>query len=392
MSLALIACQSEQEETAKPEGLAPVDFFPTAESGLTRADRSYVDDEDLFPQNAVIGLFGYDTGAAVFQVAGSEANFFYNQPVTYVWDRSGGDVKKTWEYAPLKYWPNTEGTYLSFMGYHPYNGAGITPQLLTASNGSTYGAAYNNSTEGRYGRPRYLFVAQHNSKYEVDFMVTHFLYDSSAGVSEMPIPHGNIDQLKTNYGITGRVPLRFRHVLAQVEIVVKMVEGSDAILQKVENLRLTNLYDQATCSYAEEAPHEPAWTDLDYTVPGAPVDFTRPDLTYEYDGVGNMLDISKDTRREGLFLLLPQDFSTKDAATIEFDYYMEGDTEPTHATVQLNLCTYGETPTPLTKWLQGKSYLYTISLNSDGEKIDEVHVGIRDWTDKGTVEHPLYNW
>jgi len=376
--------------------------LPTPEDGQTRADRSYVDDEALFPQNAVIGLFGYDTGTDTFQATyddetgarASEANFFYNQPVTYVWDRSGASVTKAWEYAPLKYWPNNDGSRLSFMGYHPYNGAGITPQLLTANDGTTYGAAYNTSTEGRYGRPRYLFTAQHDSRHEVDFMVTRHLYDNSEGVSMMAIPHGNIDQLKTSYGITGRVPLRFRHVLAQVRIVVRMKDGSDAKIDRVENLRLTHLYDQATCTYSEDDDNhieEPTWTGRTYTVPEAPVDFTRPDLTYQYDGEGNMVDFSEATVREGLFLLLPQDFSANNDATIEFDYYLkDSEDELLHASIQLNLCTFNAAP--LTEWQTGHAYVYTINLSDNGVKIDEVHVGVCDWNDKGDVDHPLYNW
>ncbi len=45
-------------------------------------------------------------------------NFMYNQKV----DKTSG----VWAYDPVKYWPTTQGSKLTFFAYAPYNGAGIT--------------------------------------------------------------------------------------------------------------------------------------------------------------------------------------------------------------------------------------------------------------------------
>ncbi len=49
---------------------------------------------------------------------GEAPNFMYNQKVT----KSGTD----WVYDPVKYWPTTQGTKLTFFAYAPYGGTGIT--------------------------------------------------------------------------------------------------------------------------------------------------------------------------------------------------------------------------------------------------------------------------
>lgn len=45
-------------------------------------------------------------------------NFMYNQKVD--------KTTESWAYSPIKYWPTTQGSKLTFFAYAPYNGTGIT--------------------------------------------------------------------------------------------------------------------------------------------------------------------------------------------------------------------------------------------------------------------------
>jgi hypothetical protein len=66
------------------------------------------------------GVFGYYTGSRQYNQM-SLPNFMYNQQVTY------NGTSENWEYTPIKYWPNENGTngsqntdYLTFFAYAPY--------------------------------------------------------------------------------------------------------------------------------------------------------------------------------------------------------------------------------------------------------------------------------
>lgn len=59
------------------------------------------------------GVFAYYTDEAEYSVAATP-NFMYNQKVTY------NENAQTWEYSPVKYWPNEATDYVSFFAYAPY--------------------------------------------------------------------------------------------------------------------------------------------------------------------------------------------------------------------------------------------------------------------------------
>lgn len=65
-----------------------------------------------------IGVFASLTHGN-FDATVSTPNFMYNQLV----EKKNG----TWQYTPLKYWPNNDSDKISFFAYAPHNATGVTP-------------------------------------------------------------------------------------------------------------------------------------------------------------------------------------------------------------------------------------------------------------------------
>ena len=69
-----------------------------------------------------IGVFASLTHGN-FDATVSTPNFMYNQLV----EKKNG----TWQYTPLKYWPNNDSDKISFFAYAPHNATGVTPSNAT---------------------------------------------------------------------------------------------------------------------------------------------------------------------------------------------------------------------------------------------------------------------
>ena len=69
-----------------------------------------------------IGVFASLTHGN-FDATVSTPNFMYNQLV----EKKNG----TWQYTPLKYWPNNDSDKISFFAYAPHNATGVTPKGLS---------------------------------------------------------------------------------------------------------------------------------------------------------------------------------------------------------------------------------------------------------------------
>lgn len=95
------------------------------EHGVTRTPANAIETASALSTEGGFGVFGCYTGLRKYRESSVSPDFMYNEHVT--WSNS----THTWEYTPLKYWPNGEGDvegttgqlphYLSFFAYAPYS-------------------------------------------------------------------------------------------------------------------------------------------------------------------------------------------------------------------------------------------------------------------------------
>ena len=121
----------------------------TSRAGVAPTTGS-IDTNAKFQSSTGFGVFAYSTGASDWASAKTSAtpNYMYNERVHY--------NTSAWEYYPLKFWPNDNGTadnqgatgtttsYVSFFAYAPYAGqdddAGLTSDQQGDKSGTINGA------------------------------------------------------------------------------------------------------------------------------------------------------------------------------------------------------------------------------------------------------------
>ena len=114
--LLLPACSDGSEATPSGQPAPrPVLFSVTDTTAMTRAQGG-VELSEVRSQG--FGVFACNTGLYHYAASAAPSDFMYNQLVN--WDTDH------WQYAPVKYWPNRNGTddrFVSFFGYAPYAAA-----------------------------------------------------------------------------------------------------------------------------------------------------------------------------------------------------------------------------------------------------------------------------
>lgn len=100
----------------------------------TQARGAETDNDAIQGSGKGFGILAYYTGTSnMADVTNSiTPNFMWNQQVTY---DSGNS---SWNYTPLKYWPNTAGDKVSFYAYAPYLSDQTTsPKIALSANNAT---------------------------------------------------------------------------------------------------------------------------------------------------------------------------------------------------------------------------------------------------------------
>lgn len=156
-------------------------------------------DGDELSNHGGFGVFGCYTGLHKYVDSNVSPNFMYNEHVKW------NSTTSLWEYDPIKYWPNGEGTvegntgdnkhYVSFMAYAPYS-----------DNDESNPAGYcipSFSLQGEVGNPWLTYRLHENVENQVDL-----LYASHTDLT--PI----LDLTKP--AINEKVHFNFDHALACV--------------------------------------------------------------------------------------------------------------------------------------------------------------------------------
>ena len=142
------------------------------------------------------GIMGYYTGSASWSddMASSVApDYMHNQKVTY------NTIGTTWEYSPVKYWPNNPADKISFFAYAPYE-----PDW---EHGTKTGVVV--SAKDQKGLPSIVFNLKKSAdlKQMVDLVVAQTL-----------------DQ--TYESNSGKVDFSFDHTLSRISFNVKLGDGN----------------------------------------------------------------------------------------------------------------------------------------------------------------------
>lgn len=149
------------------------------EHGVTRTPANAIETASALSTEGGFGVFGCYTGLRKYRDSSVSPNFMYNEHVT--WSNS----THTWEYTPLKYWPNGEGDvegttgqlphYLSFFAYAPYsNGDDTDPD----DNPAGY-CIPSFSHQGELGNPWVTYRLHTNVTKQVDLLCADPLLDQT---------------------------------------------------------------------------------------------------------------------------------------------------------------------------------------------------------------------
>ena len=325
-----------------------------------------------FDNNDQIGIFGFyhngsgstDASWEAETTAGTNIpDYMYNQMMRY--NVPSGSTTGAWDYSPIKYWPNETGSgansahidKLSFWGYYPYGGSGISFR----NHGLT--TAYANTSTGL---PDIFFEVTDGS---VDLMTSDLRSNLYKGMAK----ESGSDQ----YGklTNGEVDLTFHHALSKVAFEVKKAVFTENPKPEpdlenytvtITSIYLTNLHGSAT--YTPPASGWSGWSD------------SRPTMTV----FSGSQVVTTSASSIGTVLPIPQtlaDSGHEVALHIEYTLY-------TSSTGDLGGQTVNQTQEFLisdagtTEWEEGKQYTYTLTFHNRGLYLKIT--SIDPWDDGGS--------
>lgn len=254
--------------------------------------------EDINNNNLTsMGVFAYFTHGN-FDEATSTPNFMHNQLV----EKKSG----TWQYTPVKYWPNNNTDKISFFAYAPHNATGVTQ---------------SNATDKGY--PILTYTVPQAEASQIDLLAS------------VPI----IDQNK------GNVNFKMQHVLTKVVFYVK--SNDDTTGKKVTTFSVKGAKG-GMLTY-----HAPINNDdkgFEWSYPSSVIVET-------FTATATALSVpDKSTAKEAVlstYFLLPKDVGN----TFNITYTYTG-------TNGLETITLNNQPLPsLDKWLPGVFVSYTIGID-----------------------------
>lgn len=200
--MALTGCSQSSDLTETAETSQTAISFDTY-LAKTRAGVSGSQTTETLKTNG-FGVFAYYTGQNNYVSNKFIPDFMYNTKVT--------GTTTSWEYSPVRYWPNTDGDKISFFAYAPY--VDVTSNSGTAKDLSTTGItaiSSNNVNE----TPKVSYTLADDKTQSVDLLW---------GVKKGTVSDLNKDLTRTQANISG-VGFTFKHALAMC--------GGDGLQAKV---------------------------------------------------------------------------------------------------------------------------------------------------------------
>ena len=323
----LAACNKAEQASFSPVNpLHPIGFGTYVSE--TRAIVAPGDDSMDF------GVFAYRTDESWHQ--GALPDFMYNQKVS-------GSLSQGFTYSPVKYWPSSESTKLSFFAYAPYG---------TEDNGITMHSANTDA-----GAPKIKYAAPTDDSGFVDLLVASPVYDATLSQTE------------------GTVHFMFHHRLSRIGFQARLADRApDGSTFYLNSISLTAKYPSSGIVDLSDG----SWSDL---TTGREKTETR---TLGAGTRGIILATSKKIVNgyQGYILCIPTgeeaDYTLEATYTVvTYDPAVSGGQVVCTNTVRkdITLMTEG-----------GKTYDLCLNLNIGASAIEFNSPEISDWTDGGIEE------
>lgn len=251
LCLITAACSdSRNDATSVDVGMTPIGFSTDVSM---RANILIKDTTDL--KKTGIGVFAYFTDNKKWADSKTDAipDFMYNQQVSWGIQRidSTGEDKKPvygWIYSPVKYWPNSSENatprYISFFAYAPWQ-------------------AESTSTANVIEMPNDTDKSPH-LKYKMGAVgnMTDLLYADPV-IDATRNGHGLITDNGTN-NTYQKVPLKFHHALACVEIYIQRIYDEPHYSGKTpEDEKQTKLFVSKLELASNTSVYEEGYLDLE---------------------------------------------------------------------------------------------------------------------------------
>lgn len=217
--MALTGCSQSSDLTETAETSQTAISFDTY-LAKTRAGVSGLQTTETLKTNG-FGVFAYYT-AQDFQPGSTLPNFMYNTKVT----GSTTGTTTSWNYTPLRYWPNNDGK-ISFFAYAPYVGVNSEGQPNISTDTNIYGIT---------GLTKNSVSDAPSISYDLGTDITNSV-DLLRGVKKG-------DDSKTNTNLTRTdniVGFTFKHALAKFQIKAKTVSAIESSTKvTIESIKITD--------------------------------------------------------------------------------------------------------------------------------------------------------
>ena len=371
-ALLIAACSGDDAAGTSPTGSTEFIAFSASvadeESAVTRTPAHAIETVSSLNTEGGFGVFGCYTGLRKYLESSVSPDFMYNEHVE--WNTSSN----TWEYSPLKYWPNGEGDvegttgqlphYVSFFAYAPYS---------DGKNGETGYCIPSYSHQGELGNPWVTYRLHTNVSQQVDLLCAEPL----------------LDQTKPDKA--ERLKFQFKHALACVGDKVS-ISCSQDLKDRIDggsNLRLDVTKLEIVYTLTSKARlvlwngGEPNWEPIYSEDPVCTrtvslVDADHPVIAYAYPN--SNLTIKSVWDNQGVYYIPIGMPGNPQTATVNIAYrvstyngsaWVPG--TPKEGSVTLYLHDYTDAYKP------GKHLYINITVNDDGLSFT-VTASIADWT------------
>lgn len=280
-----------------------------------------------------LGIMAYYTGTDTWADKGAEAtpNVMYNQKVTYA-DVNG------WTYSPVKYWPEEEGSKMSFFAYAPY------------ANGLTFSA---NTAKGA---PTLTFTVNEDPTEMIDL-----------------VADAKTDRTKAN----GKIPFTMGHVLSRVTFAATAMVESPNTTISVKSAQLKSdesLYKAATYQFGGNWNYDAATSFTNYSLNNI-LNLTEGTLALQANGEGESLFKAD----EYLFMIpVANAGGTANAGDIKVEFtYDVTTTDIALASGSFTVTNIKTVSLPVGALKMSKAYKYTFNFTPTAIEVDAVDVA--DW-------------
>jgi len=356
-ALALCGCTNHEGEffEAVKHDHSAILFGVYSASPSTRAGDSYITTTS-FSEGDAIGVMGFyhDKSTWDSDKGTLEPNFMYDQAV----------IKKengSWEYSPLKYWPNeTDGgetekdvdgngatskggpDRLSFYGYYPYR---------TSDNGITL------PTNETPGMGTWNFEVKANAAEQVDFMMSQLVPDMT----------------KPKIGET--IELKFSHLLSRVTVAATL---SDELVKDGCTLEIQQVIFGQIYTDGELTPE---------------YDNDKKTTTFKWNNIQSPERLycnwsnEKGKENNNVFLMLPQTLQADATLAIKYTITFPADKDNKYGYKYTDmsgsvLLSKGKDQSGNTveSWVMNKAYQYNVEINLDEILFD---AEVYDWINDG---------